>query len=449
MKRFIKKAVATALLVAGIFSAVPPAFCAPYGMVNNTLVNGRGCLDGHSAMIIGKYFERIEDFQNLVMTNKKYRQIMEKYHYNPVEIDPEKQLAIFPKMETYRMEEYGSPNFVYTFPEGISRLLYLPGSFNGFDFKKIMKENGILDGNGKYNEDWGCYLDVKKDGFMDGFRLIFQSSDKEIVFLFDVCKDARLNCVKDCVSLMCDCGLDEFIDLFLDFFYIPQHVTSIGEYAFSDWLDLEKITLPDCIKSIGAFAFGSCQHLEEVFIPSSVVSIGERSFEHCYMLERINIPNSVTSIGEGAFSNCWRLKNITLPNTITSIIGWTFSMCGLTEINIPSSVTSIGTYAFEGCNDLIKVHIPDSVTTIGRGAFDCCFSLERIVIPNSVKNLGERTFCRCSNLESITIPTSVVDIDDSVFVGCESLNHIEFGGNTYESVESFMRAFKAYREAHK
>lgn len=335
MKRFIKKAAATALLVAGIFSAVPPAFCAPYGMVNNTLVNGRGRLDGHSAMIIGKYFERIEDFQNLVMTNKKYRQIMEKYHYNPVEIDPEKQLAIFPKMETYRMEEYGSPNFVYTFPEGISRLLYLPGSFNGFDFKKIMKENGILDGNGKYNEDWGCYLDVKKDGFMDGFKLIFQSSDKEIVFLFDVCKDARLNCVKDCVSLMCDCGLDEFIDLFLDFFYIPQHVTSIG------------------------------------------------------------------------------------------------------------------TYAFEGCNDLIKVHIPDSVTTIGRGAFDCCFSLERIVIPNSVKNLGERTFCRCSNLESITIPTSVVDIDDSVFVGCESLNHIEFGGNTYESVESFMRAFKAYREAHK
>ena len=448
MKRFIKKAAATALLMAGIFSAVPPAFCAPYGMINHTLVNERGRLDGYNAMIVGKYFKSIEDFQNLAMTNKKYRQIMERYHYNPVEIDPEKQLTIFPKMETYRMEEYGSPNFVYKFPEGISRLLYLPGSFNGLDFKKVVRENGIFDKNGEYNEDWECYLDIKDD-FMDGFRFIFQSSDKEIVFLFDVCKDARLNCIKDCVNLMYDCGLDEFVELFLDCFYIPRHVTSIGEYAFSDWWDLKKINIPNRIKSIGAFAFGSCQHLEEVFIPSSVVSIGERAFEHCYMLEKVNIPSSVTSIGEGAFSNCWRLKNITLPNTITSIIGWTFSMCGLTEINIPSSVTSIGNYAFEGCNDLEKVHIPDSVTTIGRGAFDCCFSLERIVIPPSVTNLGERTFCRCSNLQSITIPTSVVDIDEGVFVGCDSLNHIEFGGNTYESVDSFLRAFKAYIEAHK
>lgn len=64
-------------------------------------------------------------------------------------------------------------------------------------------------------------------------------------------------------------------------------VVSIGERAFSG-SNVTKVNLPDGITHIDWFAFSDCKTLTEIAIPSSVESIGYGSFDRC--------PSSLTVI---------------------------------------------------------------------------------------------------------------------------------------------------------
>ena len=46
-------------------------------------------LDSNSIMIISKYFDTIDDFINLEIGIKKVKGNLNKFHYNPIEIDEE------------------------------------------------------------------------------------------------------------------------------------------------------------------------------------------------------------------------------------------------------------------------------------------------------------------------------------------------------------------------
>ena len=98
------------------------------------------------------------------------------------------------------------------------------------------------------------------------------------------------------------------------------------------------------------------QEIKDLVIPNSVTSIGRYAFSDCTGLTSITIPNSVTSIGNRAFYGCSGLTSVTIPNSVTSIDYRAFEDCiGLTSITIPNSVTSIGDYAFSGCTGLTDV----------------------------------------------------------------------------------------------
>ena len=87
-------------------------------------------------------------------------------------------------------------------------------------------------------------------------------------------------------------------------FYIPDSVTSIGDWAFSGCSSLTSIVIPDSVTSIGNYAFFGCSSLESVAIPDGVTSIGIYAFYGCSSLEYVVIPDGVTSIGDSAFFNC-------------------------------------------------------------------------------------------------------------------------------------------------
>ena len=83
--------------------------------------------------------------------------------------------------------------------------------------------------------------------------------------------------------------------------------------------------------------------VKSVTIPNSVTSIGERAFFECVNLTSITIPDSVTSIRYRAFFECVNLKSITLPDSITRIEEWAFMGCkSLKSITVPKSVTVLG-----------------------------------------------------------------------------------------------------------
>ena len=178
-------------------------------------------------------------------------------------------------------------------------------------------------------------------------------------------------------------GTTALWDCYFTSITIPDSVTSIGDGAFYDCIDLASIYMPDSIISIGEHAFYGCNSLTSVTIPDSVTSIGNNAFEYCLGLTSINIPNGVTNISEYTFYGCSNLTSITIPNNVTSIENGAFYDCSnLTSITIPNSVTSIGNGAFYGCNSLTSVTIPDSVTSIGKDAFYGCSRLTSVYVPD-------------------------------------------------------------------
>ncbi|MCM1131559.1 MAG: leucine-rich repeat domain-containing protein [Anaeroplasma bactoclasticum] len=228
--------------------------------------------------------------------------------------------------------------------------------------------------------------------------------------------------------------------------FLPNTITSIGEYAFKGCSSLTSITIPDSVTNIGESAFENCSDLRSITIPDSVTSIGEYAFKGCSSLTSITIPESVTSIGGYAFKGCNALTSITIPfvglelngtsNTLFGIIfegyGYSYDTGYSNGGCVPSSLKkviikggkSIEKYAFKGCSDLTSITIPESVTSIGESAFSYCSSLTSITIPESVTSIGKSAFFYCSSLTSITIPESVTSIGESAFSSCEKLTNI-------------------------
>ena len=263
-------------------------------------------------------------------------------------------------------------------------------------------------------------------------------------------------------------------------------VTSIGDYAFFE-ASFVSVTIPEHIISIGAWAFGWCESLMSITIPDSLSRIETRAFEHtawydsqpkglvyigkvAYQykgdcpatveikkgtvgiaggsfefsetLTKIAIPNGVICIGESAFKDCTNLKSITIPDSVKSIDIFAFENCtSLTNVTIPDSVINIGALAFCNCASLKSVIIGNSVKSIENSAFKKCTSLTNITIPDSVVSIGSGAFGDCTNLKSITIPDNVESLGGgTTFENCTSLKSVIIGngvksiwGNTFDN----------------
>ena len=177
---------------------------------------------------------------------------------------------------------------------------------------------------------------------------------------------------------------------------IEDGITGIGNRAFDRMTNLYNISIPDSVTHIGDYAFSETS-IYKINIPESVTSIGDYAFYNAASLFKIDLPKGV-SIGKYTFYNCEFLKEITIPEGVTSIGEWAFYNCSsLESVTLLEGVTSIGDEAFYKCKSLTDINIPDSVTDIGSNAFSSCDSLTNITIPHKVTSIGDYAFPTIDN----------------------------------------------------
>ena len=151
--------------------------------------------------------------------------------------------------------------------------------------------------------------------------------------------------------------------------------------------------------------------LTSVSIPDTVTTIGAYAFSDCTGLKNIIIPGSVTRIGEYAFSDCTALTNAIIQDGVSEIMEGAFIGCrSLIHVDIPDSVTEIGSHVFEDCSSLERITLPSGIKKLREGLFAYCTNLRTFIIPDGVTEIEDWVFEDCDKLASIVVPKSVVCI---------------------------------------
>lgn len=106
---------------------------------------------------------------------------------------------------------------------------------------------------------------------------------------------------------------------------VPEGVTKIDDYAFSECPRLVSVILPDGLETIDTGAFWCCPNLVDIHLPSSVKSIGGRIFGECATLADLSIPDGITEISGSMFENCKSLLDVDIPFSVKKIGNMAFA----------------------------------------------------------------------------------------------------------------------------
>lgn len=171
---------------------------------------------------------------------------------------------------------------------------------------------------------------------------------------------------------------------------IPESVTEIEEASFYLCPNIEKYSGRyasedgrSLIVDGQLISYAVANAATEYSIPEGVTIISSYAFSDCTALSSVNIANSVTRISQGAFMGCTSLESIAIPDSVTDIRDEAFSNCSsLMSVQIGRSVSAIPSFAFYN-TQVHSVYIPKSVTSIGTNAFGMVsVTLESLTPPN-------------------------------------------------------------------
>ena len=136
---------------------------------------------------------------------------------------------------------------------------------------------------------------------------------------------------------------------------LPESLTSLGVEAFSG-CPIKSIKLPSGLKKLpdGIFSAGygrtangwgniGCE-LIEIELPSTITSIGHNAFSDQVNLKKVTIPEGVLEIGAHAFEGCKKLKEIHIPKSVKTLGGNCFEGTGIKKLFIPSTVDFVDHY---------------------------------------------------------------------------------------------------------
>lgn len=264
--------------------------------------------------------------------------------------------------------------------------------------------------------------------------------------------------------------------------FIPATVRSIGDSAFSYCNALTTVTFAEGsqLKSIGRAAFYGTEHayprFKEIKIPDSVETIGNGAFYDCRDLERITLPSALQTLSTVTFYDCTALSEVTFPASLKTIESSAFSGCrNLSEVELPASLKAIQSSVFHRCsalktvsydgslerwsqintsNDFLGYSSPSLVMDDYTAQFilveDDLFAEpipkktvtitkytgkeSTVILPSTINSwpvtkIGEDALKDNTTITSVTIPGSVTEIGANAFAGCTNLTSVTYGGD--------------------
>ena len=123
--------------------------------------------------------------------------------------------------------------------------------------------------------------------------------------------------------------------------------------AFAD-SKASKVILPETVTTITSYAFSNCENLKEVVLSEGLTHIGECAFRMCPLLDDITIPDTVLDIMSNAFCES-PLRNLKFQNrpqkcnNRLKIAYGAFGWCHADEIELPYRLVSLSD------NNFVKV----------------------------------------------------------------------------------------------
>ena len=266
--------------------------------------------------------------------------------------------------------------------------------------------------------------------------------------------------------------------------FIPATVRSIGDSAFSYCDALTTVTFAENsqLKSIGRAAFYGTEHayprFKEIKIPDSVETIGNGAFYDCRDLERIDLPSALQTLSTVTFYNCTALSEVTFPASLKTIESSAFGGCrNLSEVKLPASLTEIQSGIFSGCYNLTNIHYdgsmakwsqintskgflgssspslvmddytaqfipvkddpdhpfpgppPKTVTITKYTGTESTVILPSTISSWPVTKVGEDALKDNTTITSVTIPASVTEIGSNAFADCTNLTSVNYEGD--------------------
>ena len=204
-----------------------------------------------------------------------------------------------------------------------------------------------------------------------------------------------------------------------------KDVVGIGDSAFAEHAELERISLPPTIRFIGDHAFSNCTGLHDFALPRSLENIYKFAFENCKAFNKIWITSSVSFIGDYAFAGCYNLYCVEVDPSNPNYDS---------RNNCNAIIDSRSDILQAGCQTTI---IPDGLKVIAPGAFYNIETLDEISLPAGLVEIGSDAFFACVNLFSILVPESVVYIGSAAFAGCYNIAICCLNDELYSTVSDW------------
>jgi hypothetical protein len=255
------------------------------------------------------------------------------------------------------------------------------------------------------------------------------------------------NCLIDTETKTLICGLKDAV--------IPADgsVEVIGEGAFCG-CKIEQVVIPDTVTEIRGYAFSECDRLRSISLPAGITEIAPHTFRECKAMETIDLPEGIKTIGERAFDGCGSLISLEIPDSTTDIGEYAFDGCfDLTEFRIGDGIEDFTMDLLPNCQALKSLHIGASVTEFKKNMRSYP-ALERITVSEgnrkyyvssnclvdgdvfmvvmgcvnstlptdgSARIIGEWAFYGRTEITTLVIPNSVKEIENGAFVECTSI----------------------------